>query len=137
MEPWKTPRVSGHQLGLTPFTTTLCARPDKFNRRNKGGKRETKTQGTSQRKRGGRGTHTDQDKEVEKDKKSDGLRDEKKGQGTGQRGVTAQRAGQGHIARNKGTGSSVDMYRQRVTGSMEDRENKRKGTASGAEMVMW
>jgi len=27
----------------------------------------------------------------------------------------------------------MEIYRQKVTGRMEDRENKRKGTASGAE----
>jgi len=69
MEPWETPCATGHQLDLTPFTTTLCARPEKFNRRNKEGRRERKRQGTSQRDRGGRGGHTGQDKEVEKDKK--------------------------------------------------------------------
>jgi len=69
MEPWKTPRVTGHQLDLTPFTTTLYAQLEKFNQRNKEGRRERKRQGTSQRERGGRGGHTDQEKEVETDKK--------------------------------------------------------------------
>jgi len=63
---------------------------------------------------------------VEKDKKSDGLQDEKIGQGTGQRGVMGQWAGQGHTARNEGTGSTMEIYRQRVTGRMDDREDKRK-----------
>ena len=45
-----------------------------------------------------------------------------------------QRAGQGDIARNDGTGSCMEIYRQEVRGRMEDRENKRKETGSGAEM---
>ena len=94
----------------------------------------------------------------------DGLQDDRKGQGSGQRRITGQQAGQGHritersglegtseghlaqpscrsrvtysrhIARNKGTGSSMETHRQRVTGRMEDRENKRKGTGRGAQM---
>ena len=35
------------------------------------------------------------------------------------------------MARNKGTGSSREIHRQRVTGRMEDREKKRKGTGRG------
>ena len=58
----------------------------------------------------------------------------KKGQGAGQRGIMGQRAGQGDIARNNGTGSSTEIYRQKVKGRMEEREKKRKGTGSRAEM---
>jgi len=64
----------------------------------------------------------------------DGLQDEKKGQGAGQRRITGQQAGQGHIARYKGTGSSMEIHRQRVRGRMEDREDERKGTGRGAQM---
>jgi len=43
-----------------------------------------------------------------------------------------QRAGQKDIARNKETG--MEIYRQKVRGRVEDRENKRKVTGRGAEV---
>jgi len=42
----------------------------------------------------------------------DGLQDDRKGQGSGQRRIMGQQAGQGHIARNRGTGSSMEIHRQ-------------------------
>ena len=71
--------------------------------------------------------------EMEKEKTVMDCRMRKKGQGAGQRGIMGQQAGQGHIARNNGTGSSMEIYRQKVKGRMEERE-KRKGTGSRAEM---
>ena len=72
--------------------------------------------------------------EMEKEKTVMDCSMRKKGQGAGQRGIMGQRAGQGDIARNNGTGSSTEIYRQKVKGRMEEREKKRKGTGSRAEM---
>ena len=100
-----------------------------MNERNKGGRRERKRQGTSW----GEG-RTQMRTEMEKEKTVMDCRMRKKGQGAGQRGIMGQRAGQGHIARNNGTGSSMEIYRQKVKGRIEEREKKRKGTGSRAEM---